>query len=50
MGWWNKRPHLGAWEKIARYSLIVSLETPNVQADLYTPVANQIGIPIVIET
>ncbi|MBM3550788.1 MAG: S8 family peptidase [Alphaproteobacteria bacterium] len=50
MGWWNKRPHLGAWDKTARYSLIVSLETPDVQADLYTPVANQIGIPVVIET
>lgn len=49
VGWWNKRSHLGAWEKTARYSLIVSIETPQVQTDLYTPVANQIGIPIVIE-
>jgi hypothetical protein len=50
MGWWNKRPHLGAWEKAARYSLIVSIETPEIETDLYTPVANQIGVPIVIET
>lgn len=50
MGWWNKRPHLGAWENTARYSLIVTIATPEVETDLYTPVANQIGIPIVIET
>jgi hypothetical protein len=49
MGWWNKRPHLGAWEKVARYSLIVTIETPDVETDLYTPVATQIGVPIVIE-
>ena len=49
MGWWNKRPHLGAWEKAARYSLIVTIETPEIETDLYTPVANQIGVPIVIE-
>jgi hypothetical protein len=49
MGWWNKRQHLGAWEKAARYSLIVTIATPGVEVDLYTPVANQIGVPIVIE-
>ncbi len=49
MGWWNKRPHLGAWERAARYTLIVTIATPEVEADLYTPVANQIGVPIVIE-
>jgi hypothetical protein len=50
MGWWNKRPHLDAWGKSARYSLIVTIETPEVETDIYTPVANQIGIPIIIET
>ena len=50
MGWWNKRPQLEAWGKSARYSLIVTIETPDVETDLYTPVAAQIGIPIVIET
>jgi len=49
MGWWNKRAHLNAWNKTARYSLIVTIETPGVETDLYTPVANQIGVPIVIE-
>lgn len=50
MGWWNKRPHLEAWDKPAHYSLIVSIATPEVETDLYTPIANQIGVPIVIET
>lgn len=49
MGWWNKRPNLEAWGRTARYSLIVSIATPEVEVDLYTPVATQIGIPIVVE-
>jgi hypothetical protein len=43
-GWWRERPHLGYANKQARYSLIVSLETP--EEDIYTPIANQIGIVI----
>jgi hypothetical protein len=50
MGWWNKRPHLEGWRKKAKYSLIVTIETPNVDVDIYTPVANAIGVPVVIET
>ncbi|WP_316187960.1 MULTISPECIES: S8 family peptidase [unclassified Bradyrhizobium] len=49
MGWWNKRPHLNAWNRTARYSLIVTIETPGIETDIYTPVANQIGVPIEIE-
>jgi hypothetical protein len=43
-GWWRERPHLGCANKQARYSLIVTLETP--EEDIYTPIANQIGIVI----
>jgi hypothetical protein len=49
MGWWNKRKHLEGWRKTARYSLVVTIATPEVEVDLYTPVANEIGVPIVIE-
>ena len=49
MGWWNKRAHLNAWNRTAQYSLIVTIETPGIETDIYTPVANQIGIPVVIE-
>jgi hypothetical protein len=49
MGWWNKRPHLEGWKKSARYSLVVTIATPGIETDIYTPVANQLGIPIVTE-
>lgn len=38
MGWWRTRKKLERFNKIARYSLIVSIETPNENIDLYTPV------------
>ena len=46
IGWWKERHHLGKWNKKARYSLIVSLSTPEEKIDLYTPIATQVGIPI----
>jgi hypothetical protein len=52
IGWWRERKHLGKSDTKARYSLIVSLETPPTDIDLYTPVKNQITnrVPVVIET
>ena len=49
LGWWSKRQHLEGWEKDSRYSLVVTIATPSEQVDIYTPVANQIGVPIVID-
>lgn len=49
MGWWNKRPHLNGWEKSAPYSLVVTIETPTIESELYTEVAEQIGVPVVVE-
>jgi hypothetical protein len=46
VGWWRERHHLGRFNKMARYSLIVSIYSPIVEVDIYTPVAIQIGIPI----
>lgn len=46
-GWWNRRPNLEGYIKACHYALIVSITTP--ETDIYTPVANQINIPIVIE-
>lgn len=43
-GWWKTRYHLGEWQKYARYALIVTIETPVVDADIYTPVQMQIQI------
>ncbi len=45
-GWWKDRPHLEKVEKIARFSLVVSIETPRIETDIYTSVANL--IPIIV--
>lgn len=46
IGWWRERAWLGRWDRRARYSLIVSLHTPDESIDIYTPVAVQLGIPV----
>lgn len=46
IGWWRERAWLGRWDRRARYSLIVSLHTPDEKIDIYTPVAIQLGIPV----
>ncbi len=52
IGWWRKRTHLGKVNDKTRYSLIVSIETPEQDIDIYTPVATQIKqqVPIEIST
>ncbi|MDZ4684142.1 MAG: S8 family peptidase [Planctomycetaceae bacterium] len=45
-GWWRERPHLERWNRKARYSLVVTLETPRVDVDLYTPIATLLGVPV----
>lgn len=47
-GWWNKRPNLRRYEKSNHYALVATITTP--ETDIYTPVANAIELPIVIET
>jgi hypothetical protein len=46
IGWWRERAWLGRWDRKARYSLILSLSTPDENIDIYTPVAIQLGIPV----
>ena len=45
-GWWKERPHLDCWNRRARYSLVVTIETAATDIDLYTPIAAQIGVPV----
>lgn len=45
VGWWRERHHLGRWNRQTRYSLIVSIQLPGQEIDIYTPVAVQVGIP-----
>jgi hypothetical protein len=45
-GWWKERHQLERWKRDARYSMIVSINTPRTDVDIYTPVANQVSIKI----
>ncbi|MDX8404582.1 MAG: S8 family peptidase [Mariprofundus sp.] len=45
-GWWKERSNLERWGKQARYALIVTIRTPEVETDIYTPVASQISVTI----
>jgi len=47
-GWWRERHHLGKHDRDARYALLVTIHTPEQAVDLYTPIAQQVGL--VIET
>lgn len=50
IGWWRERKHLHKYNTSTRYSLIVSLETPNQEVQLYTPVVTEIQniVPITV--
>ena len=42
-GWWRTRPAQERYDLPARYSLIVSLRTPETDVDLYAPIAQQVA-------
>jgi hypothetical protein len=48
-GWWRERAHLGRWNHLARYSLIVTIETDKVDVDLYVPIEQEIRAKVEIE-
>jgi hypothetical protein len=47
-GWWKTRSHLGCCNKTTRYSLLVSIRSPEMDVDLYTPVRTQLRVPITV--
>lgn len=49
-GWWKDQPKRDRSEMGARYALVVSIETPGVETDIWTQVAQQVGVPVNIET
>jgi hypothetical protein len=49
-GWWRERKHLRFVEKQSRYSLIITISTPATDIDLYTPIAQEIGLITEIST
>lgn len=50
IGWWRERKHLGKVENKTRYSLIISIETPAQDVELYTTVKTMIEVPVEIQT
>lgn len=42
VGWWRERSYLGKSDSPIRYSLVVSIATPKVDVDLYTPIVTVI--------
>lgn len=52
MGWWRTRPKQERFNFPVKYSLIVSIRTPETEVDIYNAVAQQIeiAVPIVIAT
>lgn len=49
IGWWRTRHSERKYDSKARYSLIVSIETPKVNADLYTAISQKISMATPIE-
>ncbi len=49
IGWWRERHNLKKYNSKARYSLLVSLETPIEDVELYTAITNKIATPITVE-
>ena len=47
-GWWKEGAARQRRARTVRYALVVSIETPPNAADIWTPVALEIGVPISI--
>ena len=50
LGWWRIRTVLEQYDRVARYSLIISIRGPETDVDLYTEVAQQVAVAIETET
>lgn len=49
-GWWRVRKRLGRFNESARYALVITLEAPEVETDLYVPILQAIDTPTEIGT
>ena len=47
-GWWKDQPKRDRSRLGARYALVVSIETEAQDVDIWTPVAQEIGVPVEI--
>ena len=49
-GWWKTRPRLERYDRPARYALVVSIRTPEIETDLRAEVASRIAAEIDVVT
>lgn len=49
-GWWKTRPYLKEYDSKVRYSLVVSIETPEVELDLYNAIQTEIMNKTLVKT
>ena len=49
-GWWKELKKRDRSEHGARYALVVTIETDEVDTDIWTPIANQVGVATEIKT
>lgn len=49
VGWWRQKLNRDRCETNTRFSLIVSLEAPDLDIDLYTEIKHQLEIPITLQ-
>lgn len=49
-GWWKEQAKRDRSDLGVRYALVISIRTPAEAADVWTPVAQQVGVPIEIDT
>lgn len=49
VGWWRERSYLGKSNSKIRYSLVVSLSTPKLDVDFYTPIMTEINNVVKID-
>lgn len=45
-GWWKEQPKRDRSDLGARYALVVSIQTRAENVDIWTPVAQQVGVPV----
>ncbi|MBK23788.1 MAG: hypothetical protein CME70_07255 [Halobacteriovorax sp.] len=49
-GWWKEHKRKARWEESLRYSIVISLESPDVTTEIYNHVQNVIETEIEVET
>lgn len=49
IGWWRERHHLGKANRKTRYALIVSIQTPGIESNIYAAVAAKIGVATLVQ-